>query len=272
MIALTGASGLVGQWLSSLADLTLGRHDADRPWSLAGPAPDLTGVTTLIHAAFSHVPGRYRGGEGNDPDGFLAANLDGTKRLFDAAAQQGVTRILFLSSRAVFDGLSPGASLPETLAPKPKSLYGELKARCEDHLFALAQTSPLTGLSLRATGIYGPSAPFAPPHKWTELFADYRAGHTIVPRRGTEVHGKDLRLAARLLLMETTSGPAHVSDLLLDRRDLLSEVQRLTACPHPPPEPCDTPVSPLICTRLNALGWRPGGMELLRQSLPAMLT
>ncbi|WP_425070398.1 NAD-dependent epimerase/dehydratase family protein [Sagittula sp. S175] len=270
MIALTGATGLVGQWLLPLADVTLGRQPCGKPWqrwSLTGPAPDLTGVTTLIHAAFHHAPGKYRGGEGDDPDAFIAANLHGTLRLFTAAAAQGVERILFLSSRAVFDGLPEGTDLPETRAPNPKSLYGQVKAQAEDLLFDL----PLTGLSLRATGIYGPSAPSAPPHKWTTLFADHRAGRPIAPRRGTELHGQDLTQAARLLLTQTQGGPVHLSDMILDRHDLLTEVNRLTGCPHPPPPCADTPVSPLSCDRLHALGWHPGGMARLKAALPAML-
>lgn len=266
MIALTGATGLVGRWLLPLADLTLGRTAGALPhraYDLTGPAPDLQGVTTLIHAAFSHVPGKYRGGEGDDPQGFLTANLDGTRRLFDAAAQAGVRRVLFLSSRAVFDGLPPGTPLPETRAPEPRSLYGQVKLRAEEHLATL----PLTGLSLRATGIYGPG----PDHKWRDLFADYRAGRPIAPRRGTEVHGADLASAVRLLLAAPTGGPVHVSDLLLDRHDLLAEVQCLTGCPHRLPPRATDPVSPLVCDRLTSLGWNPGGMDLLRATLPEML-
>ncbi|EBA08756.1 NAD-dependent epimerase/dehydratase family protein [Sagittula stellata] len=266
MIALTGATGLVGRWLVPLADLTLGRTAGalpHRPYDLTGPAPDLRGVTTLIHAAFSHVPGKYRGGEGDDPQGFLTANLDGTRRLFDAAAQAGVRRVLFLSSRAVFDGMPPGTHLPETRAPEPSSLYGQVKLRAEEHLATL----PLTGLSLRATGIYGPG----PDHKWQGLFADYLAGKPIAPRRGTEVHGADLASAVRLLRTETTGGAVHVSDLLLDRHDLLAEVRRLTGCPHPLPPRSADPVSPLVCDRLTDLRWQPGGTERLRRDLPAML-
>ncbi len=266
MIALTGATGLVGRWLLPLADLTLGRTAGPRPhrpYDLTGPAPDLHGITTLIHAAFSHVPGKYRGGEGDDPQGFLTANLDGTRRLFDAAAYAGVERILFLSSRAVFDGLPPGTPLPETRPPEPRSLYGQVKLQAEEHLATL----PLTGLSLRATGIYGPGAD----HKWQGLFADYLAGRPVAPRRATEVHGADLAAAVRLLLTETTGGPVHVSDLLLDRHDLLAEVKRLTGCPHPPPPRATDPVSALECARLTALGWQPGGMARLRADLPSML-
>lgn len=267
LIALTGATGIAGEALAPLADLTLGRRalpgKPHRAFDLTGPTPDLSGVTTLIHAAFSHLPGRYRGGEGDDPQGFLTANRDGTKRLFDAAAEQGVERVIFLSSRAVFDGLPPGTDLPEDRPPHPQSLYGQAKLAAEAHLAAL----PLIGLSLRATGLYGPGRA----HKWQDLFADYRAGKTIAPRRATEIHTADLAQAVRLLLTETTPGPVHLSDILLDRHDLLGEVQRLTGCPHPLPERATTPVSQLRCARLHSLGWRPGGQALLHQTLATLL-
>ena len=44
----------------------------------------------FVHAAFAHVPGKYRGGEGDDPHGFRRANLDGSVRLFEAAKDAGV--------------------------------------------------------------------------------------------------------------------------------------------------------------------------------------
>ncbi|WP_323770144.1 NAD(P)-dependent oxidoreductase [Antarctobacter sp.] len=270
MIALTGATGLLGRFLLDGLPgpiVTLGRRPvagyAHRLWDLTGAAPDLAGIDTVIHAAFSHVPGRYRGGEGDDPDGFLAANLDGARRLFDAAAKAGVRRVIFLSSRAVFDGSATGVPLTEETPPNPASLYGQVKAQAEAHLAAL----PLIGQNLRATGVYGPG----PNHKWQDLFADYLSGQSVAPRRGTEVHGADLAQACRLMLNSHQTGAFHLSDLLLDRHDLLSEVQRLTACPHAPPPPSDRPVAPLICIRLPALGWQPGGMDLLRTDLPRML-
>lgn len=270
MIALTGASGRVGHFLLNGLPgpvVTLGRHPiprfAHRPWDLRGPAPDLAGVTTLVHAAFSHVPGRYRGGEGDDPDGFLQANLDGSRRLFDSALRSGVDHIVFLSSRAVFDGLTEDTPLTETTPPHPASLYGRVKAQAEAHLAAL----PLTGQSLRATGLYGPG----PHHKWQSLFRDYRAGHPIAPRRGTELHSADLAQAVCLLLNSARTGAFHASDLLLDRHDLLTHVQRLTACPHPPPARSDRAVNPLLCQRLSSMGWRPGGLPRLHDSLPALL-
>ena len=92
-IALTGASGLVGY---PVARYLIGRghrvtsfgRSAVLPgvphvaWDLGGDAPDLSGQDGLVHAAFAHLPGQYRGGEGDDPAGFAERNLAGTLRLW----------------------------------------------------------------------------------------------------------------------------------------------------------------------------------------------
>jgi UDP-glucose 4-epimerase len=43
------------------------------------------GTDAVVHAAFDHLPGRYRGGEGDDPARFRRINLDGSVRLFESA-------------------------------------------------------------------------------------------------------------------------------------------------------------------------------------------
>lgn len=266
-IAITGTSGIVGGFALRAAKAaghrvtTLDRLSGYR----LGGIPDLSGHDALIHCAFAHQPGRYRGGEGHDPAGFRKANLDGTCRLFDAAAKTGVTRILFLSSRAVHDGHPAGIELTEDLHACPANLYGEVKAQAEEHL----QSLNLQGTAIRATGIYGPG----PAHKWSGLFTDYLAGRPVAPRIGTELHGDDLGRAMLLLLAHDAPPPVvNASDLTLDRRDLLAEVQQLTGSQYPLPAKADaTGLRVLRCDRLARLGWQPGGMELLRASLPAML-
>jgi len=275
-VALTGGTGLVGLFLADAAraaghDVTLlsrnpppgGMH-----YDLLGEVPDLTGHDALIHAAFQHAPGRYRGGEGTDPEGFLAANRDGSLRLFAAARQAGVARALFLSTRAVYGDHPAGTVLTEELELRPDTLYGQMKADVEQGLAALSSPTFSTA-SLRATGVYGPG----PNHKWTDLFRNFHAGRAIPPRVATEVHGDDLAAAALLLLEAPTTGLAfNISDLTLDLHDLLAEVARLTGCTTPlPPRADAAKVSAMDCTRLRALGWRPGGWPLLRASLPAML-
>lgn len=266
-VALTGASGIVGS-VAARALIAAGHQvtplDRAHGWHLGQPA-HLGGHDALIHCAFAHAPGRYRGGEGDDAPAFLRANLDGTRMLFDQAADQGVGRILFLSSRAVHDGHPPGISLPDDLPPNPTTLYGEVKALSEAHLARL----PLPGCALRATGVYGPG----PAHKWRRLFADYRAGHPIAPRIATEVHADDLAQALILLLAHPAPPPtANCSDLVLDHHDLLGLVQTLTACPHPPPPRADaTPLRIPDCGALAQAGWQPGNQPLLHRTLPMLL-
>ncbi len=212
----------------------------------------------LVHAAFSHVPGKYRGGEGDDPAGFVRANVDGTEQLFRRAARDGVGRAVFLSSRAVYDGLETDV-LREEMPVAPSSLYGQVKLAGEQALAA-----HLRGASLRATGVYGPGAG----HKWEGMFADYLAGREVAPRRATEVAGPDLAAAVFLPLV----GVFNVSDLLLDRHDLLAEVARLTGCAHSLPARSAERVAVMETARLQAAGWVPGGMARLRVLLPKMIT
>lgn len=264
-IALTGASGIVGGFVLRAAQAAghqVTRLDRSTGFQL-GDTLDLSGHDALIHCAFAHAPGRYRGGEGDDPETFLRLNGDGTRRLFDAAVRDGVGRIVFLSSRAVHDGYPPGTALPDNLPARPANLYGQVKADAEACLARL----PVKGTSVRATGVYGLSG------KWRDLFSDYLAGRPIPPRIATEVHGDDLAAAILLLLSQPDPPPqVNCSDLVLDRHELLAEVQALTGCPHPLPARADrSPLRVQSCDRLHALGWQPGGMAKLRTTLPHLL-
>ncbi|MEE2861182.1 MAG: NAD-dependent epimerase/dehydratase family protein [Paracoccus sp. (in: a-proteobacteria)] len=265
-VALTGASGIVGGFVRA-ALLRAGHRvtplDRAHGWQLGQPAP-LERHDALIHCAFAHAPGRYRGGEGDDPQGFVRANLDGTRSLFDQAADQGVGRILFLSSRAVHDGHPAGTRLADGLNPAPTSLYGEVKAQAEAHLAALRPHGIAT-CALRATGVYGPG----PANKWRGLFADHIAGRPVEPRVATEVHADDLARALVLLLDHPAPPPSlNCSDLILDRHDLLA----LLDSRNPPPLRADrSSLRVPDCRGLMLAGWRPGGMALLRSTLPAML-
>ncbi|MBU3030461.1 NAD-dependent epimerase/dehydratase family protein [Paracoccus marinaquae] len=269
-IALTGAGGIVGSLIAPAlisAGHRITRLERNTGFHL-GDTPDLAGHDALIHCAFAHSPGRYRGGEGDDPAAFRKANLDGSIRLFDAAASGGVPRILFLSSRAVHDGWPQGMLLTDDLPAKPANLYGEVKAGAEAHLAGLAAAG-LRATAIRATGIYGPGRA----HKWRDLFADHLAGKMAAPRVATELHGLDLANAV-LRLLDHPAPPllVNASDLILDRHDLLAAVSKLTGCATPLPERADAAALRLPgCTALARLGWRPGGMARLQATLPKLL-
>ena len=282
-VAVTGGTGLVGRFIvqNALAAgdrvMLLSRTApapgffagsvAHLPYAL-GDAPKLTGHDALIHCAFAHVPGRYRGGEGDDPAGFARANLDGSIALFQAARDAGVPRVIFLSSRAVYGDYPPGTTLTEDLPQKPDTLYGQVKWQAE-HWLAAATGPDLTGISLRATGIYGPAGP-GQAHKWADLFRDYLSGQPIAPRRGTELHGDDLAQAVRIAL-RAPAGAYNLSDITLDRQDLLALVAQATGCTHPLPARSEAPISAMGCAAMRALGWAPGGVARLRASLPGLL-
>ncbi|GAB4355162.1 MAG: SDR family oxidoreductase [Oricola sp.] len=224
------------------------------------------GVDGFVHAAFHHVPGKFRGGEGDDPETFRRLNVGGSLALFAAARTAGVGRAVFLSSRAVYGTQPPGALLSEETEPRPDTLYGEVKLAVERAISGMADAAFLP-VSLRVTGIYGPAGP-GRAHKWAGLFADFESGRPAAPRAGTEVHGEDMAAAVRLVLEGDAkairaASPGlvfNVSDILLDRRDLLAEYARLTGCAKPLPGRVDAAAfNAMDCGRLRALGWRPRG-------------
>lgn len=300
-VAITGATGYVGAFIADAArraghDLVvLGRRKpvspsagtAFQPWTL-GEAPDLSGIDALVHAAFAHVPGRFRGGEGSDPAGFLVANRDGSLRLIEIAKRAGISCVIQISSRAVLDGYPAGTLLTEDLPPRPTSLYGQVKAELEAALVT-AISPDFAGISLRATGVYGAAEP-GQAHKWSQLLNDLIDGKPIPSRVSTEIHGADLAQAVMLLLGNAASRNArprgavprpgmmppaicHASDIVLDHRDLALAVARLLGrddIPAPPRSDARK-VSVLDCTNLRRLGWEPRGFAALEHCLPSLV-
>jgi nucleoside-diphosphate-sugar epimerase len=279
-ILLTGASGYVGGFIAAEARrsgeyvVCLARYQPKdcsewRPFDLNAPPVELPPADALVHAAFDHLPGRYRGGEGDDPEGFLRRNRDGTLALFEAAVRSGIGRIVFLSSRAVYGPHPEGTRLTEALPPAPDTLYGQMKFDVERALVEMAGPGCVT-VSLRATGVYGQHRP-GHWHKWKELFGDYESGRPIAPRAGTEVHGLDLAEAVVCVLeapAEAVSGQAfNVSDLMVDRRDLLIRYAELCGIVRALPPHADNLPNEMDCARLRNLGWAPGGWPRLERFL-----
>ena len=251
-----------GGFFSEPVEWVAGGLDPDHDF-----APAFDGVDIFVHCAFAHVPGRYRGGEGDDPDGFRRANVDGTLALMQAARRAGVSRAIVLSSRAAYGPHPPGTMLTEDTPCAPDTLYGVAKLAVETALAGMASESFLPVI-LRATGVYGPAGP-GRAHKWAALFADFEAGETIAPRVGSEVHGDDLASAVRLLaarpaadLARLGAAPAfNASDIVLDRHDLLTAYAQKAGIDHAPPPRADASAfNAMDCARLRSLGWAPRGV------------
>ena len=290
-VLVSGGTGLVGRYLvegllTAGYQVTVGGRTAPHPTLFPLPVdfvplsldPDadhscaFDDAYHFVHAAFDHVPGRYRGGEGDDPQGFRRRNLDGTVRLFESAKRAGVRRCVFVSSRAVYDGLPDGTVLHEEAAAKPASLYGEVKLMAEQVLAELSSPG-FAGVSLRATGVYGNLFP----NKWDGMFRDYLAGRPVAARAGSEVHGQDVAAALRLVLEADTarvSGQAfNISDIVTDNRDILSHFRDAIGSKQPLPKPAaKSRIARMATDKISALGWQPGGMALLHDTIDGLST
>jgi nucleoside-diphosphate-sugar epimerase len=288
-VLVTGGTGYVGRFIVErlLADsdavTVLGRNPPP-PGFFSKPVdfhicdleprtfrPEIfAGFDAVVHAAFDHLPGKYRGGEGDDPEGFVRRNRDGSVALFEAAKQAGVSRAVFLSTRAVYGPKSPGTALNEDTPATPDTLYGKVKHDTEQALLAMMDGDFVASV-LRVTGVYGPAGP-GRRHKWADLFDDYIAGREIAPRAGTEVHGEDVAAAIRIALDRPTPAILNVSDLMVDRHDLLAIVKAATGVPNPLPGRVDaSAINEMDYARLKSLAWTPGGRPLLERTVRALL-
>ena len=290
-VALTGASGIVGRFVAArlLAEgvdvRALARPASDTrglegcQWARGDMADEsalatlLRGADALVHCAFSHAPGRYRGGEGADRRAFWRSNLMAGIALLEQARLAGAGRVVLLSSRAVFGADTPAAySVDDDSRPVPDTFYGALKLALEAHASAFSATDGLCCAALRPTGVYGIVHPLER-SKWFDLALALRRNDPLPPARlATEVHGRDVAAAVWLLLnapSEQVSGRAfNCADLAVDSRDVMAELaKRMDIAADLPPPASNALRHPMRSPALRALGWRPGGKALLAETL-----
>ena len=297
-VAVTGATGIVGRFVTEkLADegatiraLTRSASNGAGPSTVArmptgiewvvgdmGDAQALgclvEGVDAVVHCAYQHAPGRYRGGEGDDLSGFWQANLLGGLELMRQTRLAGASRLVVMSSRAVFGQPSPtGHWVDDETRPVPDTHYGALKLALEAHASAFAAADGVCFASLRPTGVYGLAYPVER-SKWLDLAsALIRRQPLPTARMATEVHGRDVAAAVWLLITspaERIAGRAfNCSDLVVDTRDVMKRLARcLRIRPELPERATNELRNPMKTPALHALGWRPGGSALLERTI-----
>ncbi|MGH8616132.1 MAG: NAD-dependent epimerase/dehydratase family protein [Burkholderiales bacterium] len=168
IVAVTGATGFVG---SALCSALAGAHRVRRllraPASprdgcedivvgdLADAALDAAcqGAEAVIHlAARTHV---MREHAADAEAAYRRINVEGTRRLAEAAVRAGVRRCVFLSSIKVNGEATHGAPYTEASIPAPEDAYGRSKLEAEQTLAAVANTAMDT-VVLRPPLLYGP--------------------------------------------------------------------------------------------------------------------
>src|SRR6266849_9091746 len=164
LIALTGATGFIGQFLlrelpkrgcrlrvllrrpsvmpMESASAVVG--DLARPQNMAAALADLDAV---IHSA-----GIAHAMSGLPEDDYRMLNTEATIRLARAAQRAGVKRFIFLSSIRAQSGSTADHVLTEALAPQPTDAYGRSKLAAEQGLAEL----DLDWVALRLMLVYGP--------------------------------------------------------------------------------------------------------------------
>ena len=149
LLALTGATGFIGQYLlrempkrghrvrallrrpvslpSETASAVIG--DLARPQNRSAA---LAGVDAVVHSA-----GLAHAMSGLPEDDYRLLNTEATIRLARAARRAGAKRFVFLSSIRAQSGPTADTVLTEALAPRPTDAYGRSKLAAERGLAEL---------------------------------------------------------------------------------------------------------------------------------------
>jgi nucleoside-diphosphate-sugar epimerase len=178
----TGGAGFIGSHLvrslvrDGVAVRVLDNYSSSRPESLAdlGRKVELVegdirnavacrnacrGVDTVFHlAALVSVPASVA-----DPVQSDAINSGGTLNMLLAARDNGVRRLIFSSSAAIY-GDTDQVPTPETVLPSPTSPYGVQKLMGEHYARNFARLYGLETISLRYFNVYGPGQDPASPY------------------------------------------------------------------------------------------------------------
>ncbi|MGY2285386.1 UDP-glucose 4-epimerase family protein [Pseudomonas gingeri] len=173
-ILLTGASGFVGAAVQArlLGDPSFMLRSAYRKLpaqpvagaqvcEIAGLAPDadwqaaLEGIEVVVHcAARVHVMNEL---EADPLAAFRRANVEGTLRLAEQAAEAGARRFVYLSSIKVNgEGTLPQRPYTAGDQPAPQDPYGVSKWEAEQGLQALAARTGMEVVIIRPVLVYGP--------------------------------------------------------------------------------------------------------------------
>ena len=112
----------------------------------------LEGIDVLYHLACSTVPSTSAA----DPAADVQENVLGSVRLFRAAADRGVRKIVFPSSGGTVYGRARYLPIDESHPTEPIAVHGATKLAIERYLTVLARQGGYTATILRIANPYGP--------------------------------------------------------------------------------------------------------------------
>ncbi|CAG7856734.1 UDP-glucose 4-epimerase [biofilm metagenome] len=170
-ILITGANGFIGRALAveliqqGFKVVCAVRSDFQLPGAQTVIIPDLelpifwpkylAGVDCVIHTAarVHKTDGDAVGAE----EAYYKANILATLNLAQAAADNNVKRLIFLSTAKVNGEITkPGIPFCEGDAPNPQDRYGISKYQAEEGLLAIARQTDMEVVIIRPPLVYGP--------------------------------------------------------------------------------------------------------------------
>ncbi|WP_083709980.1 NAD-dependent epimerase/dehydratase family protein [Leifsonia sp. ALI-44-B] len=136
-VALTGSTGFVGGAIldaldrSDAATTVLTRHPRlAHPRVVAGHLGDTDALDTLVGGAAVVVhAASYIGA---DPELCRVVNVEGTRRLVEAARRAGVERVLYVSTAGVYGDSLRGGETERTATPSPRSTLSTSRRDAEN--------------------------------------------------------------------------------------------------------------------------------------------
>lgn len=286
LIAVTGATGLVGRYL--IRHL-LDRGHRCRAWYRAGsdrgglPAQVewcpgqlgqghhelVRGVDAVVHAAVDWSERR------GDIERFLTTNFMGSIRLMEAARQANVARFVYVSSCAVHEKILDDRPLDETHPCWPTSHYGAHKAALEKFVHSYGFGLGWNICSLRPTGIYGLDHPPARSRYFDLVGQVVRGEKVATARGGKEVHALDVARAIVLLLdapAEAIRGEAfNCYDRYVSEQEVAQIARDLTGSKSPIELSNRGPKHQIDSGKIRQLGMTFGGADLLRQTVKELV-
>jgi UDP-glucose 4-epimerase len=276
-VLVTGSSGRIGR---AIVQRLVSEHEVIGLDRVAGPSTQveadvgdagalsaaLQGIEAVVHVAALHAPQ-----VGQVPDAeFERVNVEATRTLLALAQQQGVKRMVYTSTTALYSvshaGPQPAAWIDEGTAPQPRTIYHRTKLAAEALLEDAAREHGLQVRVLRMSRCFPEPAPH---------MAAYRLHRGIDARDVADAHALALTNDGQGLQRFVISGatPFQPEDALALAQDAPGVIARRTPAVVEAfarrgwllPLRIDRVYSPARAQRL--LGWRPrfGFNEVMRQ-------